>query len=154
KRAEVLAPYDAGIHAFLGMNYAQLGREKEAAAELKLADSVALDSDLGVRQSLAYGYDNLHDVPRAIEFYENFLSLASEKGIERKETRYARDRVKYLKSRLAPQSFAVPRPEDFSPDKLERFLRSRLTPDEFVRVKCPLVTTDEIKASAQKITST
>lgn len=73
--AQRLNPVSANVRAHLGRVYAGQGERTKALHELEAAEFFGLE-DVNAEEMTARAYDELHEIPLAVEHHEKFLTLA------------------------------------------------------------------------------
>jgi tetratricopeptide (TPR) repeat protein len=153
KTAVRLSPFDAVNHAHLGYFFTEQGEREEAMAELRLAEQLALEDDVDTEQSLCQAYDNLHEVPSAIEHYETFVKLGKKLGLNPEMIQSFEKTLDKLKSSLAPVYVTAAMPKSYTGIEFTNALREKLTKVEYILVRNPLASTPEMDRWANELTA-
>ena len=141
----------ADVRAKLGYVHANQGERAKALQELYDAEYLGLE-DMNAAQSTAQAYDALHEIPRAVEHYEKFLTLAHGLGANPKLVKGFAERLQELKASLTPVFVLAAEPKSYSEESLHEALRNRLSAEELARVHFPLTSIPEMKHWAEELT--
>jgi tetratricopeptide (TPR) repeat protein/TolB-like protein len=149
--ARRLNPVSAEVPASLGLYYARQGERAKALPELKHAEFLGLEA-FNATQRTAEAYDALHEIPLAVEHYENYLKLARCQGLNPKLVKEFTDRLQRLKGSLTPVFVNAAEPKAYSEASLREALQVRLSAEELALINFPLASTPEMKRWAEELT--
>ena len=144
-KAEGLLPYDAKIHAVLGRIYAQAGNTNAALDQLLLAERFDRGGDVGLYVALAEAYMALDEMAPAIKNYEKFLAGVQLLAVDGWLVQKQKNALADAKRRLTIHFVAPPTVPKIDREELNKILQTKLTPNEFRRVKYPLAVTPKMR---------
>ena len=130
KQAVAFSPYDANLHAELGIDYAFTGERTTALEEIAMAERYDDGNNTAVAETLAKAYDLLNDTPSAAKYYERYIKSAARAGIHSPRVESYQSRLGYLQASMVPQYIAISEPQSFSVQGLNDFLKAKLAPEE------------------------
>ncbi|MHB8522572.1 MAG: tetratricopeptide repeat protein [Limisphaerales bacterium] len=136
-----LNPFSAATHADLARVYLNLGKKDLAVAQLNEVERLASPDDLNAEQLVVLAYDNLHDVARAAQHCERFITAAKEQGLNPEIVRSFEANYRELKERLTPVYLTLTPPRAYTAATVNQFLREKLTPQQLNLVTNPLAFT-------------
>jgi tetratricopeptide (TPR) repeat protein len=151
EKAESISPYDASTHAELSIGYLHLSQQKKAMTELKIAEAYNLAGSLGNDQELAYAYQIMGEIPKAIDYYQKDVAEAKKTGMQPELYAQEETTINYLKSSLTPHFVSATMPKSFNSSDLEHFAEQHLRQDELKLVVNPLTGTADIYSWADKL---
>jgi tetratricopeptide (TPR) repeat protein len=150
--ARRLNPVSSDVFSHMGFVYAAAGKRVEAMSALKEAEFFMLDDDSA--QHVAQAYDNLHEVPQAIEWYKRLFVASQARGMNPQFLEGFRERQIKLEATLIPELVRTDEPKIYSDTSLRAALHARLSEKEFAQVKFPLASNPQMKQWAADLTKT
>jgi tetratricopeptide (TPR) repeat protein len=153
-QARILDPTNAGTHAWLGYAYVHTRQPDKAMIELKEAQRL-LDPEspesINAEQMICQAYKLLGEIPLATEHYENFVTMARERGLNPQMVGQFEQIAQHLKASLTPSFIEASMPKVYTEQTLQEALRSKLTEDELQMVVNPLASNAPMKRWARAL---
>ena len=151
QRARDLNPFLASARAHLGWLYASRQETELAKAELKEAERLAGPEDVNAEQMLCRAYEQLHDIPSAIEHYELFINAARKRKAQPELVDEFEKHLLELKATLQPQYVKAAMPKMYTEQSLMEAVRQKLTPEEMHSVINPIACNPKMKRWAEQL---
>jgi tetratricopeptide (TPR) repeat protein/TolB-like protein len=155
EKAKMLEPTDPSVRALLGYAYVHKRQADKALMELKDAERLLRPEgmeSINAEQVICQAYRLLGEIPKAVEHYENFITMARKQGLNPPMVGQFEQMAQRLRASLTPSFIEASMPKVYTEQTLQETLQEKLTKDELEMVINPLAGSTQIKRWAQELT--